>query len=443
MVTPSDSSSIHLLQQFDTFSDDDASVPGTAGLSSDIAALRIGAGASSKPLQGGESGFIPNRSVTSHNSKQVSVQSPQVSINPNSINDEDLLKLANNLGFSTSRNDTSSTDKGSGTFLLNQPPNPDQNSYTSPFQIPKDVFTTPHRSKLNSAYNLSKSYHLFIAPEDPLDLERYCFNGIGDSANFCINRDCKTKHNGEKFLVAPGEAFIRSNSRIAFMEPAVNSNFWDDDLKEQWTQDSCTLGEWVDRFGLIRTNMDSDLSKPITSSMIQEEFEVKKSALALQSTRKRKILSKTEPEPVSYSLGIDLSDPNMKNPSIDTLTTCIIEMDSALQTLIGQLNQVQKESISQEVQNRMAFLQGEEKIKHVESSLGLKPQTIPRDFDAPSIWATLGILSSRMNHLLSNFDQHVKKRSRQIFSDSIKLVHQDISDLNSRQDLNKQTLVAI
>lgn len=113
----------------------------------------------------------------------------------------------------------------------------------------------------------------------------------------------------------------------------------------------------------------------------------------------------------------------MKNPSIDTMTTCIIEMDSALQTLIGQLNQVQKESISQEVQNRMAFLQGEEKIKHVESSLGLKPQTIPRDFDAPSIWATLGILSSRMNHLLSNFDQHVKKRSRQFFSDSIKLVH--------------------
>ena len=53
MVTQSDSSSIHMLEQFDSFSDDDASMPGTAGLSTNIAALRHDSGAYSRPLQGG------------------------------------------------------------------------------------------------------------------------------------------------------------------------------------------------------------------------------------------------------------------------------------------------------------------------------------------------------------------------------------------------------
>ena len=360
------------------------------------------------------------------------------------MNDEDLLQFANNLGFSASRNEsTSGIDKGSGTFNYIQPPNHYQSSITSPFQIPKDVFTTPHRSKLNAAYNLSKNYRLFIAPDDSQELDTYCFYGIGDSANFCINRNYKIKHNGEKFLVAPGEAFIRNSTKIAFMEPAVNSNFWDEDLKNQWMQDSCTFNEWVDRFGLIRKRVNNDLSKPITSSMIEEEFQVKKTALALQSTRKRKILPKSEPQPVSYSLGIYLSDPGVKSPSIDTLTTCIIEIDAALRNVIGHLNLVQKEIISHEIQNRMALLQGEEKIDQVENILGVKPQTIPRDFDAPSIWATLGILSSRTNHLLENLDQHVKKRAKKVAIEEISTVHQDISNLNTRQDLNKRTLVAI
>lgn len=75
--------------------------------------------------------------------------------------------------------------------------------------------------------------------------------------------------------------------------------------------------------------------------------------------------------------------------------------------------------------------------------MGLKPLTIPRDFDAPTIWATLGILSSRMNHLLENFDQHVKKRAKQVVIQAHSSTQQDIQTLSAKQDLNKRTLVAI
>ena len=368
MVAPSDTSSIHLLQNFDALSDDDASLPRATGLS--LADLRLDsappAPSSSRQASGGDDATSFSQSVSTR-SKQVSIKSPPIKSDTSLLNDEELLQFANNLELpaTTTLERTSLSYNGSGTSRQHQPPNhfSDHDSYASPFQIPRDVFTTPHRSEPNAAYNLSKSYRLFIAPEDPNELNNYCFHGIGNSANFCINTNCKIKHNGEKFLVAPGEAFIKSNNKTAFMEPAVSSNFWEEDLITKWSQDSCTLSEWVERFGLVKTNMDTNLSKPTSSSMIDDEVEVKKTAFALQSTRKRKILPKSEPLPIHYSLGINLADPNVKNPSIDTISTCIIEMDSALQTIISQLNSVQKESLSQEVQNRMAFLQGEEKMK--------------------------------------------------------------------------------
>lgn len=75
--------------------------------------------------------------------------------------------------------------------------------------------------------------------------------------------------------------------------------------------------------------------------------------------------------------------------------------------------------------------------------MGLKPSTIPRDFDAPTIWATLGILSSRMDHLLCNIDQHVQKRAKTAATQVLGNAHQYIQNLTTKQDLNKKALIAI
>lgn len=152
MVTNSEASSIHLLQKFDSFSDDDGSLPGTAGLS--LADLRLDsappAAASSRPISGGCAGSSASRSVSSR-SKQVLIQSPPIKSDPIVLSDEELLQFANNIGVPIARPDTkeasTSDENGLGTFLHSQPPNHISNhaSYVFPSQIPKDVFTTPHR----------------------------------------------------------------------------------------------------------------------------------------------------------------------------------------------------------------------------------------------------------------------------------------------------------
>ena len=184
---------------------------------------------------------------------------------------------------------------------------------------------------MNSAYNQSKSYRLFIAPVEPSELERYCFQGIGDSANFCINKDCRTNHNGEKWLVVPGDVFIKSNSKSVFIEPSVSSVFWEDKFKSRWSQDSATLSEWVRRFGSVRSKLESGENIQIDNQVTKTENDIVAGTLKFKSARKQKALSKPNPNPIDYSVGVDLKDYEIKNPSIDTVISCLVNMDQGPQ----------------------------------------------------------------------------------------------------------------
>lgn len=348
------------------------------------------------------------------------------------LSDEQLLLLASQMG-----ND----DRGSKTGGISTSEHTNT-SVSAAFstQVPANIFTTPHRSKLNSAYSQSKTYRLFIAPEDLNELNRYYFKRIGDSANFCTNKDCRTNHNGDKWLVAPGDVFIWSNSKSAFIEPSVSSVFWEDNFKNQWSQDSATLSEWVHSFGLVRSKLESGDNEQIDNQAIKVENDIMVGALNFKSTRKRKALQKPDPNPIAYNIGVDLDDYEMKSLSIDTMTTCLVNMDQGLQKVIADLHLLHSQTWKQEAENRMAFIQGEEKFKFVEANIGLKPTTTNPELDAPTLWSSIGLLGPKLSNFSHNIDSHISKRAKR---ESEKALASPVETIMNKIKIQRHTIIAL
>lgn len=415
----SESSDIHL---FNSFSDDDSSTVGIgiAAFNLAPALARHSKGEqdpSSLPVED-LSAASQVASATSNARPRNQVTFPTTPLAQDDLSDEQLLLLASKMGNNDCGSKTGGMSKSEHT-------NTSLPAVLST-QVPSNIFTTPHRSKLNSAYNHSKSCRLFIAPEDPNELNRYCFKGIGDSANFCINQDCRINHNGDKWLVAPGDVFIRSNSKSAFIEPSVSSVFLEDNFKSQWSQDSATLSEWVHRFRLVKSKLESGDNIQIDNQAIKVENDIVVGALSFKSTRKRKALSKPDPNPINYDIGIDLKDYEMKSPSIDTVTTCLVNMDEGLKKVIADLHLLHNQTWTQEAENRMSFIQGEEKFKFVEANIGLKPSTVSPELDAPTLWSSIGLLGSRLSNFSYNIDSHISKRvkreSEKALANSVEII---------------------
>ena len=314
---------------------------------------------------------------------------------------------------------------------------------TSSTQIPPSIFTTPHRSKLNAAYNQSKNYKLFIAPESPSELGEFCFKGIGDSASFCINKDCKINHNGERWLVAPGDAFIKSTNKAAFIEPSVSSVFWEEDLKSAWLQDSTTLSEWVHRFGLVKSKLESNNHEQISGAAIKVENDIVSGALSFQSTRKRKVMTKKNPITLSYDLGENISDLETKPLSMENVGSCFVNIDKGMHSVVQNLNALYNQAWSQEAENRMAFIQGEERMKLIESSVGMKPEVFLPGLEAPTVWGSLGLLGSKLVTLGGNVENHINKRTKRETEKWVGSLRTEMSDLNQKLNLQRETIIAL
>lgn len=92
--------------------------------------------------------------------------------------------------------------------------------------VPAAIFT-PSREQNNL-----KKYQIFIASESSEELQLCCFTPMGDGSTFCIEKNCKVNYRGaaDRFLVAPGEAFIKFSKNRAFKDPSVNSVLWSDEI---------------------------------------------------------------------------------------------------------------------------------------------------------------------------------------------------------------------
>ena len=112
-----------------------------------------------------------------------------------------------------------------------------------------------------------------MAPESPQDLASYCFVPVGEGATFCLNQNCRTNHigNGERIPVLPGEVFIMSDRTKAFKEPSSNSLLWGNGLYQNWIKYAIPVPEWIERFKLVKNQMDIDPVSSIDNHTLTNE----------------------------------------------------------------------------------------------------------------------------------------------------------------------------
>lgn len=111
---------------------------------------------------------------------------------------------------------------------------------------------------------------------------------------------------------------------------------------------------------------------------------------------------------------------------------------------VNLLDQIQRDFSSS---LQPTLMNNEQSIQNLESTLGTKPPFFFKQFDAPSLWTSVGLIgsevvdiSNRMNHHGSNFS---KETIVQLSRDVEKLQDSKIQDCHDRIELQKKSLISI
>ena len=267
-------------------------------------------------------------------------------------------------------------------------------------QVPAMIYTPP---RVKSHFTSNKLCKIFVAPETPSELEPFCFLPIGEGSTFCLNQNRTTNHrgSGERVPVMPGEVFIMSDKTKAFKEPSSNSLLWDSHLNAMWSQESLTANEWMQRFNLVQTKMEIDPDSAIAHSGLNNEALFTQKIKNLQSVRKRK---KTEPvviSPMDFSLGLDFGVKPENGFSLDSITQAIAILEGSLRSAISNVNLLYASSQDFRDYVEPSLIKSEQAFSDLLTRLGNKPHLLASEFDSPTLWSSLGLISSEL-HNVSN-----------------------------------------
>ena len=271
-------------------------------------------------------------------------------------------------------------------------------------QVPAANFTAPTRSM--GGFSSTKSYTIFIAPESPEDLSKLCLAPIGEGTTFCLNKNCQVNHrgSGDRMIILPGEVFILADRSRAFKEPSSNSLLWESDLYDQCTNESVPASEWIKRSNLVKNHVDLDPHKAINSSTIVDEELFTQKVKNFQSVRKRKQPAPSELKEINYSLGPDFDIKPESGYYIESISNAIVTLDRVLKNLIQNVQTPHSDSRDFQNYANPSLFQSDQAFNTLSSKVGTKPSLFHPQFDAPTLWSSLGLLSSEMINITNQFN---------------------------------------
>ena len=264
--------------------------------------------------------------------------------------------------------------------------------------VPTTIFT-PGKGIETS----SKRYQIYVTPESPRDLTKHCFMPYGDGTTFCIDINCKVNHrgSGERILVAPGDAFIEFSKTRAYKEPVVNSLLWEESVYNDWISTSTTMEDWIQRFKLVRSNLEQEPDAQVTMVHIKEEEAFTQKVKNLQSVRKRNRPEVPDIKPIEYTLGCDFGIKPEDGYSLETIAEAVSVLDATMHAMIKNFETLFVYQNNFEKLAKPSLTQSEEALKELGITVGTKPTTMLDNLHGPTIWSTLGLMNAEF-HNLSN-----------------------------------------
>ena len=322
-----------------------------------------------------------------------------------------------------------------------------ESSTHSESPVPSAIFTPAKFAKGQSTSN--KKYQLFIAPESSEALEPFCRTPMNGGTTFCIDLNCQVNHRGTEDLIhiEPGTVFIKASKHRAFLSPTSNIQCWKEELYVAWLDSMATMEEWIHRFRIIEILEDQNTNVKIDLQMISEESKSVLDLTNLQSVRKRKRPSGVKLEHIEYTLGCNFGEPPEDGFSIEALASAIGIMDGTIHNLINNVSLIHRDHVDLENFVKPSLHQGEEEFKSISTRIGNKPSYLTSIFDSPSLWTTLGLLSSEVVNISNQFNFEMskfQKKTKELISDGIQSSNDpQFESIHSRLNNLKSTILSL
>ena len=121
-------------------------------------------------------------------------------------------------------------------------------------------------------------------------------------------------------------------------------------------------------------------------------------------------------ELINYTLGNDFNVKPDNGFTIESLAQAIATIDKTLQTLVNNYKTIHQEHSDLENFIKPALTQGEELMKLLANKVGAKPKYLNAHFDAPSMWATIGLISAKLVNMSNKLFNHISENDKNIGS---------------------------
>ena len=169
--------------------------------------------------------------------------------------------------------------------------------------------------------------------------------------------------------------------------------------------------------------------------MISQESKSFMDLTNFQSVRKRKRSVDVKLEHMDYTLGCDF------------IASAIAIMDSTIHNLINNISLLHQDQVELENFLKPSLHQGEEAFKNISTRIGNKPSYLTSNFDSPSLWTTLGLLSSEVVNITNQFYfemSKIQKKAKQMVSEEVQASNDlQFESIHSRLNNLRTTILSL
>jgi hypothetical protein len=248
----------------------------------------------------------------------------------------------------------------------------------------------------------SKKFKLFEVPRIGRGFEEICFSLIAQGATFCTAKDCKTSHKGDLFRPLHGQLFVSKTPTTAFTDPKCSVMFLTPELLVDWNGCARTVDEWSRLFLLVNVTARDG---PTSAANLEAKQEFADRAEAHRTPGKRKADAVESPLAMRvspYMRRFVVQRHDEETPfSLDSgeALEVLQHLDEGLERATHFMADLSEQQASGAREENMAIRALEHKVEKLKREIGVKPIALSADYDAPTMWGSIGAVGSRLDSI--------------------------------------------
>ena len=265
--------------------------------------------------------------------------------------------------------------------------------YASSYLKPISEQDKKSKPVLGTSSKISKNYKVFVVHEPSM----ICGRVLNQGVTFCMNKKCAINHRSvDTATLVEGELYVVKTTEkgrsVAFLEPSCQSTNIDESFVEKWSDWSKSLDAWSKIFRLATNTLEIN-DKASYENMMKEKA-VMDSIRTSKTPRKVKKELKPGDPPSVYSSFMNKKE----DEEATTNDEKFVHIDQAFLLMYEEIKKVYVKNLVLEKLLSDSTENLDLRLTELQDDVGNKPSHLDAEFDAPSIWGTVGSLANHVKH---------------------------------------------